>query len=206
MKENGLKTKNIIQLQSIYLVFFILIFCFIFVINYLSLSHNFSSNLISKTSENVSSEFFLYLMASEISQLNISLEEELDTPSISRTLFLAATNIWPEDVRTFLGREIPGFSNFKTEIAVAGIGTNLTTLPVESAPPLEVLLKERELAKKELSESETKDNDKGSLPLLETEKDVVFIYHSHSWEAFLPLLSGKKLLMKLLVLVKTKTL
>ncbi len=75
---------------------------------------------------------------------------------------------------------------------MAGRGTNLTNLPIESAPPIEALLKEKELVKRDLSSSEKQDNDKESLPVPKTEKDVAFIYHSHSWESFLPLLSGKK--------------
>lgn len=113
-----------------------------------------------------------------------------DTPaesySLSGTLFKLATNTQPQDIRTFLGRELPGFSIFDTGIAVAGEGTDFTNLPVESAPPLEVLLKEKELA---MNNGQSGEN--AAPPVIPEEKGV-FIYHSHSWESFAPLLKDVK--------------
>jgi stage II sporulation protein P len=106
--------------------------------------------------------------------------------SLSGTLFKLATNTQPQDIRTFLGRELPGFSIFDTGIAVAGEGTDFTNLPVESAPPLEVLLKEKELA---MNNSQSEEN--AAPPVIPEEKGV-FIYHSHSWESFAPLLKDVK--------------
>ncbi|MEQ2467077.1 stage II sporulation protein P [Niallia sp. Sow4_A1] len=91
-------------------------------------------------------------------------------------------------MQTFLGRELPGFSSYHTEIAVAGNGTNLTNIPVESAPPLEVLLKEIEESEKK-PVSEPNPNNKQEFPTTPGENGV-FVYHSHSWEAFIPFLSG----------------
>ena len=51
-----------------------------------------------------------------------------------------------DDPRSLLGRELPAFSLFDTEIAVAGEGTNYTNMPIESAPPLEILQAEKEAA------------------------------------------------------------
>ncbi|MCS0788202.1 stage II sporulation protein P [Cytobacillus firmus] len=102
--------------------------------------------------------------------------------SLSGTLFKLATNTQPKDIRTFLGRELPGFSIFDTGIAVAGEGTDFTNLPVESAPPLEVLLKEKELAMND------GQNEENTAPPVIPDKKGVLIYHSHSWESFAPLL------------------
>lgn len=102
--------------------------------------------------------------------------------SLSGTLFKLATNTQPKDIRTFLGRELPGFSIFDTGIAVAGEGTDFTNLPVESAPPLEVLLKEKELA------MNGGQNEENAAPPVIPDKKGVLIYHSHSWESFAPLL------------------
>ncbi|MBU8770977.1 stage II sporulation protein P [Cytobacillus oceanisediminis] len=102
--------------------------------------------------------------------------------SLSGTLFKLATNIQPKDIRTFLGRELPGYSIFDTGIAVAGEGTDFTNLPVESAPPLEVLLKEKELAMND------GQNEENTAPPVIPDKKGVLIYHSHSWESFAPLL------------------
>ncbi|GLB59750.1 stage II sporulation protein P [Cytobacillus sp. NCCP-133] len=106
--------------------------------------------------------------------------------SLSGTLFKLATNTQPQDIRTFLGRELPGFSTFDTGIAVAGEGTDFTNLPVESAPPLEVLLKEKELA------MDAEENEDSATPPVIPAKKGVFIYHSHSWESFAPLLKDVK--------------
>ncbi|MFY2155845.1 stage II sporulation protein P [Cytobacillus firmus] len=113
-------------------------------------------------------------------------EAPADSYSLSGTLFRLATNTQPQDIRTFLGRELPGFSIFDTGIAVAGEGTDFTNLPVESAPPLEVLLKEKELA---MNNGQNEEN--AAPPVIPDEKGV-FIYHSHSWESFAPLLKDVK--------------
>jgi stage II sporulation protein P len=109
--------------------------------------------------------------------------ENNDSHSLAELSLKLAANIQPKDVRTFLGRELPGFAIFDTEIVVAGEGTDFTNLPVESAPPLEVLLKEREVATEKLLEEE-------ETPPALTGERTVLIYHSHSWESFMPFLKG----------------
>ncbi|KON88522.1 stage II sporulation protein P [Sporosarcina globispora] len=190
MKEWNHTSMFFIRVHWIYLALFLFIFNIIFFINFLDLKERLNSSVITATSENVGANFFLSLMSTEIGPLKSSVKEE-ETPSISRAAFLTFTNIWPEDIRTFLGREIPGFSTFNTEIAIAGLGTDLTTLPIESAPPLEMLLKERELADKDKAIPKI-SQEKGTSPVPNTGKDVAYIYHSHSWESFLPSLPGKK--------------
>jgi stage II sporulation protein P len=105
--------------------------------------------------------------------------------SLPELAFALSANIKPTDIRTFLGRELPGFSIFDTEIVVAGEGTDFTTIPIESAPPMDVLLKEREIAHEKLEEAPIEDS-----PTVIPDKKPVFIYHSHSWESFTPLLRG----------------
>ncbi|MCM3708693.1 MULTISPECIES: stage II sporulation protein P [Cytobacillus] len=113
-------------------------------------------------------------------------KEAAESYSLSGTLFKLATNTQPQDIRTFLGRELPGFSIFDTGIAVAGEGTDFTNLPVESAPPLEVLLKEKEMA---MNNGQSEDN---AAPPEIPDRKGVLIYHSHSWESFAPLLKDVK--------------
>lgn len=112
--------------------------------------------------------------------------------NISNTIFHLVTNIKPTDARTFLGNELPGLSIFDTEIIVAGEGTNLATLPFESSPPLDVLLKERELVEENIKNSE-KDSDEFTKPQLPNPQEkTVFIYQTHSWESFLPYIKNPK--------------
>ncbi|USK62380.1 stage II sporulation protein P [Peribacillus asahii] len=113
-------------------------------------------------------------------------EQSKNTFSLFDITFESLTNFELNDTRTLLGRELPGLFIYNTEIAVAGKGTNITNLPIESAPPLDMSLKEREVVEENLEQNkENKEN------ISESPKEkVVYIYHSHSWEAFLPLLKG----------------
>jgi stage II sporulation protein P len=108
---------------------------------------------------------------------------------ITKIGFQLATNIKVNDVRSFFERELPGFSDFNTKIQVAGEGTNITTLPIESSPPMDVLLKEREISQEAIHGKNPAENQSPQPPIQNTNgKKVVYIYHSHSWESYLPLL------------------
>ncbi|ULT59298.1 stage II sporulation protein P [Neobacillus drentensis] len=106
---------------------------------------------------------------------------------LTNLAFQIGTTIKPTDTRTFLGNEIPGLRMYDTEIVVAGEGTNITNLPYESAPPTEVLLNERK-ASEELINQTTDDNK----PITNPEHKTVMIYHTHSWESYLPVLKDAK--------------
>jgi stage II sporulation protein P len=106
-------------------------------------------------------------------------------PKITTLVFQIATTIKPTDARTFLGNEIPGLRIHETEIVVAGEGTNLTNLPNESSPPHKVLLNERKASEESLKGSQPTDDDQPKNP----ENKTVFIYQTHSWESFLPVLT-----------------
>lgn len=125
-------------------------------------------------------DFLIHILGSE--NHYFYQQEEARLLNLSDFTLKLAANVQPTDIRTFLGRELPGFSIFDTEIVIAGEGTDYTTLPIESPPPMEVLLKEREIAMEKLQEAE-------SPPRVTGEKSVL-IYHTHSWESFLPALKG----------------
>lgn len=154
----------------------------------------FPSSTLSKFIDNIDAgELFIYFLSSENHYFN-SDSNANSSFSLSEIAFTLATNIKMTDVRTLLGREIPGFANYDTEIAVAGQGTDFTNLPIESPPPYEVLLQEREIAEekiKQIEESNNPNSTEESPPSKTTNgKKVVYIYQSHSWEAFAPLLKG----------------
>ncbi len=120
---------------------------------------------------------------------------EMDNPvftasKISNLAIQIATTIKPTDARTFLGNELPGLRMYDTEIVVAGEGTGLATLPYESSPPIEVLLNERKVSEEKLNQTKIPENNS---PITNPEKKSVFIYHSHSYESFLPLLKDAKI-------------
>lgn len=115
-------------------------------------------------------------------------KKEEKTSSITDFLFKWITSIQPSDARSFLGRELPGLAEYDTEIVVAGEGTDLTNLPYESSPPLEVLLKEQEVAEDQLEKDVQSEEKAAEAPL----ENSVFIYHTHNLESFLPLLKETK--------------
>jgi len=116
--------------------------------------------------------------------------------SFSKVLFTLVTNINPSKSITLLGREIPGLDMYNTEIAIAGKGTNLTNLPFDPPPKSnDDITKERQMADNQNQNNNEnnpgKSNQQGQSsnnPL----KKVVYIYHTHSWESFLPLINGAK--------------
>ncbi|MCM3408588.1 stage II sporulation protein P [Metabacillus litoralis] len=112
----------------------------------------------------------------------------LTTSNLSTLAIQLATSVKPTDARTFLGNELPGLRLYDTEIAVAGEGTNLSNIPYESPPPTEILLQERKVVEEELKGRTTGDSDDEQIT--NPEEKTVFIYQSHSWESFLPLLEG----------------
>src|SRR5690606_1134388 len=112
----------------------------------------------------------------------------------SRLTFELATSIDPRDPRTFLGRELPGFALFDTEIVVAGQGVDYTDIPVESAPPPDLEEKLANDVEPSENSEESKDSREkqaaGGKEITKTKR--VFIYHTHSTESYLPELSGEK--------------
>ncbi|MFD1737583.1 stage II sporulation protein P [Bacillus salitolerans] len=97
-------------------------------------------------------------------------------------------NFW--ETKSLFGAEIPGLSLYNTKILIPGVGTDNSNLPFESSPPVEDLLLEREIAQKELEKlNEFQKSNKPKKPLVNNlENKRVLIYHSHSYESFLPLL------------------
>jgi stage II sporulation protein P len=134
--------------------------------------------------------------------------------SFSTFIFELATSLNPKDPRSLLGVELPGFSQFDGEIVVAGKGANYSNMPNESSPPIDFLIENRntvtendkqssestdtpktENGKESDKEYATVDGDteKGSKTAHSTgKKKVVYIYHTHSMESFLPLLKDVK--------------
>ncbi|KLT20005.1 stage II sporulation protein P [Neobacillus vireti] len=149
-----------------------------------------SKNIHSTISILNTEKILVHILKSE----NHYFSPEIDEPILSASKMSAlalqlAVTIKPTDARTFLGNELPGLRLFDTEIVVAGEGTNLTTLPYESSPPVEVLLEERKVAEEKLAQ---RNNASDNKPITNPEHKAVFIYHTHSYESFLPLLKDAK--------------
>lgn len=129
----------------------------------------------------VDSDIFLKMIASENHYFSQFIEEE--ESSLFSNVIHIATNINIRDVRSLIFEEIPGLYSMTSDIVLAGEGTDFTNLPIESSPPIEELLKEREVVEESL---EDLDGSKPQTPAKKPEKNTVFIYHSHNRESFIP--------------------
>ncbi|UOE92111.1 stage II sporulation protein P [Alkalihalobacillus sp. LMS39] len=167
---------------------FIIGMVFIFIITGFIATNAYSSSM-NNVSSNISGELLTYVLAFENSYFGQALPEQFEPPSTLTLGFELATNIKPDDIRTLIGNEIPGLSTFNTRIIVAGEGTDITNMPIESPPALEVLMEEREASMIDLEELEKL---KPKETVQEKGNQQVFIHHTHSWESFLPHLPGVK--------------
>ncbi|RSL31535.1 stage II sporulation protein P [Salibacterium salarium] len=151
--------------------------------------------LTSSEEENIFSSRQLHTWSSEVQkELLVSLftfenryfvdKANVETDSISSMLFEVATRLNFHEPRTLLGQEIPGFASFDGKIVVAGDGTDFTNMPIESAPPLEVLMEERQATTDRLeimNETETTENKESA-----STETIAHIIHSHSRESYFP--------------------
>lgn len=131
---------------------------------------------------------YMYVIGKEnhyFTQEYRNLNQDFSIPSF---LFSTATNIRFDDVRSFVGKELPGFGKYDAEIIIAGEGTDYSNLPIESSVPLEEVVKERTGETGQVPKPDT--NKEKKQPAQTTGKrQVAFIYHTHSWESYLPLLN-----------------
>ncbi|PTM59517.1 stage II sporulation protein P [Desmospora activa] len=137
---------------------------------------------LGKVMSHFSTETLLYLMGGELPYLTSMPEVADKEPPFSRIFFELVTSVNPEDPRSFLGSELPGFALFDTEIVVAGEGVDYTSVPIESPPP-------PDLEEKLNDDAEEPSKEEKQPPAASGEKKV-FIYHTHFTESYLPELSG----------------
>ncbi len=153
--------------------------------------YRISSSSVHSLTNSFTQSSLIYLLGYENRYFLQAVPEDQSPPNYSSNLFETATNINPDDPRSLLGGELPGFNLFDGELLVAGSGTNYTHIPMESAPPMDVLLAEREAAIQTVENVDKPAKDKPVPPVNSTDgKKVVFIYHSHNRESFLPMLKG----------------
>lgn len=165
----------------------IMTFMLIAIMTSLKPEYRISSSSINNIATTLTGESLVYLLGYENHYFTQSLPESSKKPNYSSLIFHAATNINPDDPRSLLGRELPGFSIFDSKLIVAGQGTNYSNLPIESSPPLEVLLEEREASLESISEEEPADDKPVTPPEMTTgDKKVVYIYHTHARESYFP--------------------
>ncbi|KKI94131.1 hypothetical protein WQ54_00915 [Bacillus sp. SA1-12] len=185
-----MRTKDLFLFKIFYVPALTVIFVFCLIGLIITLNVRVDSKNIQRTIGDFSTEqLFVHFLQAENQYFYQNPDNPLFTASnMSALAIQLATRIKPTDVRTFLGNELPGLKLYETEIAIAGEGTNLSNLPYESPPPTEILLKERQVAEEKLQDNQSPEKDQK--PVINPEHKTVFIYQSHSWESFLPLLKN----------------
>ena len=161
-------------------------------------AYRLSSQAITDWTRQLDSSIYLHILGNENKIFETVRPEEAPSIQLSAVLMQMLTTIKPDDPRTLLGSEIPGFSLYENQIVIAGEGTNYTNLPIESAQPDHVIEEEPTQEKEEETPSEENQNppddsqeQKDEEPAPSTgEKDVVFIYHTHNQESYLPSLDA----------------
>ncbi|WP_338750236.1 stage II sporulation protein P [Bacillus sp. FJAT-52991] len=157
-----------------------------------SLAYNYriSSHSVNEATEHVKGEALYYLYTLENRMFTTYAPRNVKPPSLGEIAFRYATNVRFQDPRSFLSREVPGFSIYDGQILVAGEGTNYLNMPIESGPSGEVLEKQNDapLAK---NPPDIKKDKLSSPPTMTTNgKERVFMYFTHTRESYLPLLAG----------------
>lgn len=145
-----------------------------------------SQTFLLSGSENISTDFYLTLLATEFRPLALQYNEAIPQISFSDFVLQLTTQLNRTDIRTLFGNELPGFHPYQNRIIIGQANTNYSNLPVESSPPLEVVLEDRNVIDSPPDKSDHQDGVDDM-----TDK-AVFIYNTHNRESFLPHLDNVK--------------
>ncbi len=187
-----IKGTHLIKGIIAFVCFLMLTFSISGVLTTLNPEYRPSSSSVKSATTNITGDMLYHLIGQENHYFLQGLPDSSQAPVLTQYLFKLSTNINLDDPRSLLGRELPAYSLFDTEIAVAGEGTDYTNMPIESAPPLEILQAEKEAALQNTDEIEGNGNGgQAKTPSNTTgDRDVVYVYFSHNRESFLPYLKG----------------
>ncbi|MGG5254991.1 stage II sporulation protein P [Neobacillus sp. SM06] len=179
--------------NSLYvLLFLLLVFAISGLLTALKPGYRPVSSSVNQAANVISGKMLYQLMGWENHHF-LSVSKDLETsPKLTNLVFKLSTNINLNDPRSLLGRELPGFYQFDGQIVVAGEGTNYTNMPIESAPPVEIMKAEREASLQNV-ESLNQAKPKETLPPPKQTtggRKVVYLYFTHNRESYLPYLKG----------------
>jgi stage II sporulation protein P len=183
---------SVVKLILILMIFLFFVFSLSGLLTSLKPQYRLTSSSVNHAANNITGELFLKVLGWENHYFLGALPNEIEGPKLTNLLFKLSTNINLDDPRSLLGRELPGFSIFDSKIIVADKGVNYTNLPVESAPPLEVMKAESEATLQNLDDVQSDVKDPNPNPALTTgDKKVVYVYFTHNRESYLPYLKGE---------------
>ncbi|WP_181350604.1 stage II sporulation protein P [Thalassobacillus sp. CUG 92003] len=177
------KWKRISQWTGILVAFMMLLMIGIGVLTGAKTTYRVYSDTVQEWTSQLPAASFLYLFQMENRVFKSAYPSGHTPPNLSSISFNLLTSLTPNDPRSLLGREIPGLASYNGDIIIAGEGTDYTNLPIESQAPIDVVQKDREAVDTEEQAPERPEpNDREST----NGKEVVFIYHTHNRESFLP--------------------
>jgi stage II sporulation protein P len=154
--------------------------------------YRLTSSSVNHAANNFTGDILFKVLSSENRYFLRALEDTSEGPKLTSLLFNLSTNINLDDPRSLLGRELPGFSLFDSKIIVADKGVNYTNMPVESAPPTEVMKAESEAVLQNIEEVDPDQGETAPPPNLSTgDRKVVYLYFTHNRESYLPYLKGE---------------
>jgi stage II sporulation protein P len=188
----AVKGTNLFKIISALLLFIVLVFSISGLLTSLKPQYRIMSSSVNSATSDVNGKLLYQFMAWENHHF-LKVDEDLSSsPKLTSLLFQLTSNINLDDPRSLLGRELPGFYQFDGKILVAGEGTNYTNMPIESAPPLEIMLAEREASLKNLEglEKPTEENKPITPGQTTGDRTPVYVYFTHNRETYLPYLEG----------------
>ncbi|MFE8696750.1 stage II sporulation protein P [Cytobacillus sp. FJAT-53684] len=198
LKPNGLivfvQGTSLLKICGGFILFLFLIFAISGVLTSLKPEFRISSASVNTATNKVTGEMLYHLLGWENHHLLKGLGEEKDKPTLMNFIFKLSTNINLDDPRSLLGRELPSFSLYDSEIVVASEGTDYTNMPMESTPPLEVLRAEQEATLQNTENIDQPPSEGNQVPntgLTTGERKVVHLYFTHNRESYLPYLKGE---------------
>ncbi|MDH4615628.1 stage II sporulation protein P [Brevibacillus sp. AY1] len=158
---------------------------------------NIASTTIQQAASQISSLAFLTWMGQEIPRLNETVQGDRPPDSVTGFLFELATSIHPGDLRSLLGRELPGMVTMDdARFIVEGKGARLSDLYVEYPPhpkqvidasQAEPLPSPTDEKAPEAAQPEIKPDDEKNPPKATpapSGKKVVYVYTSHNRESW----------------------
>ncbi|MEE6451937.1 stage II sporulation protein P [Gottfriedia acidiceleris] len=150
---------------------------------------NAKSYYVHQWFEKMSYEGFIKAFEYENGHFKVGDDSTKNGQPIGNILFSFITNIRLYDPKSLLVHEISSMTKFENNILVAGEGIDFTNLPIESSLTLDEI-NQNPTVKDPVNEPIKNPTNP---PTKTTNgKDVFFIYHTHSWESFLPLIPGAK--------------
>jgi stage II sporulation protein P len=194
---NGFQSGFLRQL-TLYIMFgLISVFVFTFLGSFIQTKLEVSSPTLKKWTTHISVETLVSALSMELPQLQTyNKAMGIETPKVSNVIFEMVTSFNPEDPRTLIRSELPGFAFFDGEIVVAGQGVTYTDFPLESPPPNDLFMEDRQAiidrSPNENTSSEEIQQPEAEPNLTTEGRNVVLIYHTHNTESWLPHIENAK--------------